>query len=85
LVLNKAVGCASIPILLEQLPGISDPHSRLSILKILRAIYMNVPDRQEVWAKYNLGPIIQTLAKDPIIIVNQMAFQMIHDNDNLNK
>jgi hypothetical protein len=75
--LNKAIGCTMIPTILEQMQVITEPHSRVFVLKILRALYTNSDNRMEVWKNYNLGPIIQGLAeKDPSVIVNRILLEL---------
>jgi hypothetical protein len=80
--LNKALGPLVVPSILQLITTLSEPHSRLSTLKMLRAIYTNAENRNELWKVHEVPSLLQKLANsDPSVIVTQMADQMLHDSD----
>ena len=77
---NKFVGIHLVPAVLNQIETRTEPHSQVSLLKILRALYNNVEDRNLIWQKFNLESKLTTLAEsESSVIVNQMAQQMLND------
>ena len=78
--LNKSIGPLVIPSILPLITTLNEPHSRLSLLKMLRSFYTNADNRTELWTKYNVPSLLQKLSEtDPSVIVTQMADQMLED------
>lgn len=87
-VINQAigeVGTGGIGLILDALKNITEPFSRVLLLKILNSLFLTSSKKMEMVSFYRLYPTIQSLMDSGSgVLVTQMAEQLLQNFTRLN-